>query len=57
MIPLGPKKIGELLASPRPDKNAYDLAGPATLRLVFILSGLRTEVILPIVITAKVLIN
>lgn len=50
MIPLDPKKIGELFASPRPDKNHHDHAGPAALRLVFMSGGRRAEVVLPIVL-------
>lgn len=50
MIPLDPKKIGELFAAPRPDKNYSDHAGPAALRLVFMSSGRRAEVVLPILL-------
>jgi hypothetical protein len=53
MIPLDPKKIGELFNSPRPDKNHADHAGPAALRVVFMSSGRRTEVVLPIVLQPK----
>lgn len=53
MIPLDPKKIAELFAAPRPDKNSYDHAGPAALRVVFTSSGHRTEVVLPIVLQPK----
>lgn len=53
MIPLDPKKIGELFASPRPDKNHSDHAGPAALRLVFMSNGRRAEVVLPIVLQPK----
>jgi hypothetical protein len=57
MIPLDPKKIGELFASPRPDKNHYDLAGPAALRVVFMSGGRRAEVVLPIVLQPKIVGN
>jgi hypothetical protein len=50
MIPLDPRKIGELYAAPRPDKNNSDHAGPAALRLVFTSNGHRAEVLLPIVL-------
>jgi hypothetical protein len=53
MISVDPKKIAELFASPRPDKNYSDHAGPAALRVVFISSGRRTEVVLPIVLQPK----
>ncbi|HZY61282.1 MAG TPA: hypothetical protein VFE38_02085 [Edaphobacter sp.] len=49
-IPLDPKKIGELFAAPRPDKNYADHAEPAALRVVFMLAGLRKEVVLPVVL-------
>jgi hypothetical protein len=57
MIPLDPKKIGELFASPRPDKNHYDHAGPATLRVVFMSNGRRAEVVLPIMLQPKFVSN
>jgi hypothetical protein len=53
MIPLDPKKIGELFAAPRPDKNYSDHAGPAVLRLVFMTSGRRADVVLPVVLQPK----
>ncbi len=49
-IPLNSKKIIELFNAPRPDKNYADHAGPATLRVVFILGGRRMEVVLPILL-------
>jgi hypothetical protein len=49
-IPLDPPKITELFNSPRPDKNYSDHAGPAALRLVFMSSGRRCEVVLPILL-------
>jgi hypothetical protein len=49
-IPLDPKKIVELFNAPRPDKDRNDFAGPAALRLVFMTSGHRAEVVLPIVL-------
>jgi hypothetical protein len=57
MIPLDPKKIGELWASPRPDKNHWDHAGPAALRLVFVASGRRAEVVMPILLQPKFVSN
>jgi hypothetical protein len=53
MIPLDHQKIVELFNAPRPDKNSYDLAGPAALRLVLMTSGRRAEVVLPIVLRPK----
>jgi hypothetical protein len=52
-IPLDPRKIGELFAAPRPDKNYSDHAGPAILRLVLMVDGRRTEVQLPILLQPK----
>jgi hypothetical protein len=52
-IPLDPKKIGELWASPRPDKNHWDHAGPAAVRLVFVSNGRRAEVVMPILLQPK----
>ena len=57
MIPLDPNKIGELFAAPRPDKNYSDHAGPAALRLVFMTSGHRAEVVLPVVLQPKFVKN
>jgi len=56
-IPLDPKKVGELFNSPRPDRNHYDHAGPAALRLVFLSRGRRNEVLLPIVLQPKFVSN
>jgi len=53
MIPLDPKKIGELFAAPRPDKNYSDHAGPAALRLILMVSGRRAEVLLPILLQPR----
>jgi hypothetical protein len=53
MIPLDHTKIVELFNAPRPDKNSYDLAGLAALRLVLMTSGRRAEVVLPIVLRPK----
>ncbi len=52
-IPLDPKKIGELFAAPRPDKNHNDHAGPAALRLILMVSGRRAEVLLPIALQPR----
>jgi hypothetical protein len=56
-IPLDPKKIGELWASPRPDKNHWDHAGPAAVRLVFVSNGRRAEVVMPILLQPKLVGN
>ena len=49
-IPLDHKKIVELFNAPHPDKNHYDFAGPAALRLIFMTGGRRAEVLLPILL-------
>ena len=50
LIPLDHKKIVELFNAPRPDKNHFDYAGPAVLRVVFTMGGRRTDVLLPIML-------
>jgi hypothetical protein len=50
MILLDPKKISELFNAPRHDKNNYDHAGPAALRLILMASGRRVEALLPILL-------
>jgi hypothetical protein len=49
-IPLDPQKAEELFNSPRPDKNHWDNAGPAALRLVFTSNGRRSDAVLPILL-------
>jgi hypothetical protein len=56
-ISLDPQKIGELWAAPRPDKNHWDHAGPAAVRLVFVSSGRRAEVVMPILLQPKFVNN
>lgn len=53
MIPLDYKKISELFNAPRPDRNHYDHAGPAALRLVLRANGQRAEALLPILLQPK----
>jgi len=50
MILLDPKKITELFNAPRHDKNHYDHAGPAALRVILIANGRRVEALLPILL-------
>jgi hypothetical protein len=49
-IPLEHKKIVELFNAPRPDRNHFDHAGPAALRVVFETAVRRSEVVLPIML-------
>jgi hypothetical protein len=49
-IPIDHKKISELFAAPRPDRDGYDHSGPAALRLVFVSDGRRIEGVLPILL-------
>jgi hypothetical protein len=57
MISLDPGKIVELFNAPRPDKNYVDHAGSAALRLVFMTSGRRAEILLPILLQPMMLGN
>ena len=57
VIPLDLQKITELFNAPRPDKNHSDHAGPAALRLVFMSSGRRCEVVLPILLEPVIIRN
>lgn len=50
MVLLDPKKIIELFNAPRSDRNNYDHAGPAALRLILMVSGRRVETLLPILL-------
>jgi hypothetical protein len=50
VIPLDPQKAVELFNAPRPDKNHWDNAGPAALRLVFTWNGRRSEAVLPVLL-------
>ncbi len=43
MIPIDYKKVTELFNAPRPDKNHYDHAGPAALRLLLMANGHEQE--------------
>jgi hypothetical protein len=53
MIPLDYTKIAELFNAPRPDRNNFDHAGPAALRLILMTSGRRVEALLPILLQPK----
>jgi hypothetical protein len=53
MIPLDYKKISELFNAPRPDKNNYDHAGPATIRVVLLANGQRAEAVVPVLLQPK----
>jgi hypothetical protein len=53
MIPIDPKKVGELFNAPRPDRNHFDLGGPAVLRLVLMVKGRRAEALMPIFLQPK----
>lgn len=57
MIPIEYKKVTELFNAPRPDKNHYDHAGPATLRLLLMANGQRSEALLPISLQPKFVNN
>lgn len=50
LIPLDHKKIVELFNAPRPDRNHFDHAGPAALRVVFAIAGRHSDVVLPIML-------
>jgi hypothetical protein len=56
-IPIDYKKVTELFNAPRPDKNHYDHAGPAALRLLLMANGLRAEALLPILLQPKYVNN
>ncbi len=56
-IPLDHQKIVALFNAPRPDKNHFDHAGPAALRIVFTSSGRGAEVVLPITLTPTLVGN
>jgi hypothetical protein len=49
-IPIDYKKVTELFNAPRPDKNHYDHAGPAALRLILVANGQRAEALLPVLL-------
>jgi hypothetical protein len=53
MIPIDYKKVTELFNAPRPDKNHYDHAGPAALRLLLMANGQRAEALLPTLLQPK----
>jgi hypothetical protein len=53
MIPLDYAKIVELFNAPRPDRNNFDHAGPAALRLILMVDGRRVEAVLPILLQPK----
>lgn len=56
-IPIEYKKVTELFNAPRPDKNHYDHAGPAALRLVLVANGQRAEALLPVLLQPKFVNN
>jgi hypothetical protein len=57
MIPLDHQRIIELFNSPRPDRNHSDHTGPAALRLIFMSSGRRCEVVLPVLLQQEFINN
>jgi hypothetical protein len=57
LIPMDHKKIVELFNAPRPDKNHYDNAGPAALRVMFESAGRNSEAVLPIMLQPTLVNN
>jgi hypothetical protein len=51
------EKVVALYNSPRPDRNPYDLSGPAKLRLVFRVHDRPREVVLPVMLQPEMVEN
>lgn len=57
VITLDYPKITELFATPRSDMNPYDHSGPFLCRIVLGFNGRRNEVLLPVMLTPKLIGN
>lgn len=57
MIPIDYTKVTELFNAPRSDRNHFDHAGPAALRLVLLANGQRAEALLPVLLQPKFVDN
>jgi hypothetical protein len=49
-VPMAHEKVVLLFNAPRPDRNSWDHSGPAALRIVFVVSGRTSDVVLPILL-------
>lgn len=56
-VNLLPERITTLFNTPRPDRNPYDLAGPAKLRLRFVVNDHPDEIVLPVILQPKMVQN
>jgi hypothetical protein len=53
-VPMAHEKVVLLFNAPRPDKNTWDHSGPAALRIVFVVSGRISDVVLPILLQPEI---
>jgi hypothetical protein len=56
-VPLAPERVTTLFNTPRPDRNFSDHAGPAKLRLRFVVNDHPDEIVLPVMLQPKMVQN